>query len=151
MTSNEGDRFGIPKTRSTTSLRLLGRYKSTVRAIFFPPFTQPLTPITLGPIVDRLNALDFCSIRCWLLMIVNLARDSDLSLIPRPPALPGMSAGSDDDDNFRFWSERQAQRIARAIRTVLWGSSATAEPPGNVHTFWHCRACRYIRINKHHS
>jgi len=26
---------------------------------------------------------------------------------------------NDDDDDFRFWSERQAQRIANAIRTVL--------------------------------
>ena len=25
----------------------------------------------------------------------------------------------DDDDDFRFWSERQAQRIANAIQTVL--------------------------------
>ena len=72
----------------------------------------------IARIVDRPDALDFGSIRCWLLKIVTLALDSDPSLIPRSSALPGMVA-SDDDDDFRFWSERQAQRIAHAIRTVL--------------------------------
>ena len=47
-----------------------------------------------------------------------LALDYDPSLVPRSSAPPGMSAGADDDD-FRFWSERQAQRIAHAIRAVL--------------------------------
>ena len=53
---------------------------------------------------------------------MTLALDSDPSLVPRSSALSGMSAsadGDDDDYNFRFWSERQAQRIAYAIRAVL--------------------------------
>lgn len=49
---------------------------------------------------------------------MTLALDSDPSLIPRSSALDGTSASAEDDD-FRFWSERQAKRIAYAIRTVL--------------------------------
>ena len=49
---------------------------------------------------------------------MTLALDSDPSLIPRSSVLDGTSAGAEDDD-FRFWSERQAKRIAYAIRTVL--------------------------------
>ena len=91
-------------------------------ALFFSPFTQPSRLTTLAHTVDRPDALDFGSIRCWLLKIVTLALDSDPSLVSRSSALPGMSASADDDaddDDFRFWSERQAQRIAHAIRAVL--------------------------------
>lgn len=58
------------------------------------------------------------SIRSWLLKIVTLALDSDQSLVPRSSALAGISTDADNDD-FCFWSERQAKRIAYAIRTVL--------------------------------
>ena len=104
-------------------LHLLDRYRFIVRPLF-SLFTQPSRLTTLAYIVDRPEALDFASIRSWLLKIVTLALDSDLSLIPRSSALPGMSAGAadddcDDNDDFCFWSERQAQRIAHAIQTVL--------------------------------
>lgn len=68
--------------------------------------------------MTRPDALDFDSIRSWLLKIVNLALDSDPSLIPRSSALAGMITDNEDDD-FCFWSELQAKRIAYAIRTVL--------------------------------
>ncbi|CAG7852914.1 Phosphatidylethanolamine N-methyltransferase Short=PEAMT [Serendipita indica DSM 11827] len=122
----------------------------------------------IGPIqvyLDRPEALDFRSIRNWLLKIVHLALDSDPSLVPRSqtaapnqspvqhrlPALlgrtlnasstsvatatpaeaslAGSSLGSSagtpgasydiHDDDFKFWSERQAKRIAYAITQVL--------------------------------
>ncbi|KAG8837501.1 phosphatidylethanolamine N-methyltransferase [Serendipita sp. 400] len=122
---------------------------------------------TIQIYLDRPDALDFKSIRQWLLKIVMLALDSDPSLIPkssletishaaiqqRLPALlsrefngsttslatatpssmsthsPGTSVGSSSgtpnlshdihDDDFRFWSERQAKRISWAISQVL--------------------------------
>jgi len=118
--ANGRDRFDITRTGSTTSLRMWHQYRFTVRRMLSPPFTQPLRLIKLARIVDRPDALDFPSIRCWLLKIVTLALDSDPSLIPRSSILPGMNGNfEDDEDDFRFWSERQAQRIAQAIRTVL--------------------------------
>ena len=100
---------------------LVGPIQIKSAPLFFP-FTQPSRLTTFAHIVDRPDALDFNSIRCWLLKIVTLALDSDPSLVPRSSAVPGMSASADDDDDeddFRFWSERQAQRIAHAIRAVL--------------------------------
>jgi len=118
--ANGRDRFDITRTGSTTSLRMWRQYRFTVRRMLSPPFTQSLRLIKLARIVDRPDALDFPSIRCWLLKIVTLALDSDPSLIPRSSILPGMNGNfEDDEDDFRFWSERQAQRIAQAIRTVL--------------------------------
>ncbi|KIM24595.1 hypothetical protein M408DRAFT_231463 [Serendipita vermifera MAFF 305830] len=119
----------------------------------------------IGPIqvyLDRPDALDFKSIRQWLLKIVYLALDSDPDLIPKSQAVstsfspeierrgpilsremnmstssiettmpstsgtpggstPGGSTTSYDihDDDFRFWSERQAKRISYAISQVL--------------------------------
>ena len=49
---------------------------------------------------------------------MTLALDSDPSLVPRSSALVAVNTSTDDDD-FCFWSERQAKRIAYAIRTVL--------------------------------
>ena len=115
--ADERDRFDVTKTGNTMWLRLLGRYRFRVCPFFFP-FILPSRLTTLAHIVDRPDGLDFGSIRCWLLKIVTLVLDSDRSLVPRSFALPRMSAGADDDD-FRFWSERQAQRIAHAIWAVL--------------------------------
>lgn len=110
--------------------------------------------------VDRPDALDFVSIRRWLLKIVYLALDSDPELVPRSQVMPpesqsselltptgtrshqhshsassslsssftqlapassSGSSGSYDphDDDFKFWSERQAKRISFAISQVL--------------------------------
>jgi len=116
--ANEGDRFDITTTGSITSLRMLtARYRFTVRHIF-ALITPPWELTTLTRIVSRPDALDFVSIRSWLLKIVTLALDSDPSLVPRSSALAGLNANTGDDD-FCFWSERQAKRIAYAIRTVL--------------------------------
>lgn len=69
------------------------------------------------PTVTRPDALDFVSIRKWLLKIVVLALDSDPSLIPlsSEDSIPTDS----HDDDFRFWSEKQAKRISFAIEHVL--------------------------------
>ena len=80
MTANERDRFDLANTGSTTALRLLGRYRFTIRP-FFSPFTWPLTSIKLARMVERRDALEFSSIRCWLLRIVTLALDSDPLLL----------------------------------------------------------------------
>ena len=51
---------------------------------------------------------------------VVLALDSDPSLVPFS-SLPSDTVVEDgrDPDDFRFWSERQAKRIAKAIQQVF--------------------------------
>jgi phosphatidylethanolamine N-methyltransferase len=68
------------------------------------------------PAVERPARLDFASVRAALLRIVPLCLDSDPSLLPLS-ARPGAAAAEPerDPDDFRFWSERQARRIAGAI------------------------------------
>lgn len=54
--------------------------------------------------------------------LVVLALDSDPSLVPfssLPPEQVTTDAHERDPDDFRFWSERQAKRIAKAIRQVF--------------------------------
>ena len=127
-------------------------------------FNHPVTSRLISFPVDRPDALDFKSIRQWLLKIVHLALDSDPDLIPRSQAVsaslspviershpllssalnrstssiettipsnsgtpggstPGSASSYDiydvHDDDFRFWSERQAKRISYAISQVL--------------------------------
>ncbi|TDL26839.1 phosphatidylethanolamine N-methyltransferase [Rickenella mellea] len=79
-----------------------------------------------GPIeiyVDPPSELNFQSVRWYLMKIVTLCLDSDPSLIPlssKPHgiATPAESDGQDPDD-FRFWSERQAKRIAVSIEQAF--------------------------------
>ena len=73
--------------------------------------------------VDPPATLDFQSIRWYLIHIVTLCLDSDPSLVPlssKPPGTPksGDMEGRDPDD-FRFWSERQAKRIAVSIKEAF--------------------------------
>ncbi|KAF8604745.1 hypothetical protein BDV93DRAFT_522086 [Ceratobasidium sp. AG-I] len=90
-----------------------------------------------GPLeiyVDKPNTLDFESVRRTLLRIVTLCLDSDPSLVPlssginsssssdsestfKPTATPPSSRS--DPDDFRFWSERQAKRIAGVVRAAF--------------------------------
>ncbi|THH19165.1 hypothetical protein EW146_g1941 [Bondarzewia mesenterica] len=83
-----------------------------------------------GPLeiyVNKPETLEFSSVRSSLMHIVPLCLDSDPSLIPlscRTDNSGDVSAeteGQDsrDPDDFRFWSERQARRIARAIKQLF--------------------------------
>ncbi|KAG8718977.1 phosphatidylethanolamine N-methyltransferase [Ceratobasidium sp. 395] len=82
-----------------------------------------------GPIeiyVDKPASLDFESVRHSLIRIVTLCLDSDPSLIPLSSGIVANTAPdatpkprSSDPDDFRFWSERQAKRIAGAMLTAF--------------------------------
>jgi phosphatidylethanolamine N-methyltransferase len=70
--------------------------------------------------VDRPEKVDFESVRTALAHVVPLCLDGDPSLIPNSTAgsEDGDETGGDPDD-FRFWSARQAWRIARAVREMF--------------------------------
>ncbi|KAI0296989.1 phospholipid methyltransferase-domain-containing protein [Multifurca ochricompacta] len=79
-----------------------------------------------GPIeiyVDHLEKVDFESVRAALAHVVPLCLDGDPSLIPSSCPSGGSGGNEEgeggDPDDFRFWSERQAWRIARAIREMF--------------------------------
>ncbi|KAI3614456.1 phosphatidylethanolamine n-methyltransferase [Moniliophthora roreri] len=80
--------------------------------------------------VDRPSELDFTSVRQSLMRIVPLCLDSDPALIPlscKPSQEgEGPSRGDDneppddrDQDDFSFWSERQAKRICTALKQAF--------------------------------
>ncbi|KAG9084240.1 phosphatidylethanolamine N-methyltransferase [Ceratobasidium sp. 370] len=82
-----------------------------------------------GPLeiyVDKPATLDFDSVRNSLIRIVTLCLDSDPSLVPLSSGIVVATSSdstsnhrSSDPDDFRFWSERQAKRIAGAVRTAF--------------------------------
>ncbi|KAI0312639.1 phospholipid methyltransferase-domain-containing protein [Amylostereum chailletii] len=92
-----------------------------------------------GPVqiyVDTPERLDFDSVRGSLAHVVPLCLDSDPSLVPlsclppsspSPPSTPTTTASlppredaeEKDPDDFRFWNERQARRIAGAIKQMF--------------------------------
>ncbi|EJD05138.1 phosphatidylethanolamine N-methyltransferase [Fomitiporia mediterranea MF3/22] len=79
-----------------------------------------------GPIeiyVDPPASLDFQSIRWYLMHIVTLCLDADPSLVPLSSKPPGSPPASPEDhrdpDDFRFWSEKQAARIAKSIQAAF--------------------------------
>ncbi|KAI9463938.1 phosphatidylethanolamine N-methyltransferase [Russula earlei] len=78
-----------------------------------------------GPIeifVDRPEKFDFESVRAALAHIVPLCLDGDPSLIPSSTACARDDDevdGGRDPDDFRFWSARQAWRIARVVREMF--------------------------------
>jgi phosphatidylethanolamine N-methyltransferase len=80
----------------------------------------PRNVLVSSSLVDRPEKVDFDSVRAALAHVVPLCLDGDPSLIPSSTA-----ATSDDDDDggdpddFRFWSERQAWRIARSVREMF--------------------------------
>lgn len=74
--------------------------------------------------MDRPEKVDFESVRSALAHVVPLCLDGDPSLIPS--STKHKTDGTADDDNnsgdpddFRFWSARQAWRIARAVREIF--------------------------------
>lgn len=77
--------------------------------------------------VDRPEKVDFESVRATLAHVVPLCLDGDPSLIPGSTACArdgngvGVDSASEggDPDDFRFWSERQAVRIARVVRAIF--------------------------------
>ncbi|KAN0113521.1 Phospholipid methyltransferase domain containing protein [Russula decolorans] len=81
-----------------------------------------------GPIeiyVDHPEKVDFESVRSALAHVVPLCLDGDLSLIPSSTKHKMNGTADDKEDNggdpddFRFWSARQAWRIARAVREIF--------------------------------
>ena len=80
-----------------------------------------------GVLVDRPEKIDFESVRAALAHVVPICLDYDPSLIPSSTAGARDGNGTDgnsesdggDPDDFRFWSERQAWRIARAVREIF--------------------------------
>ncbi|KZT21282.1 phosphatidylethanolamine N-methyltransferase [Neolentinus lepideus HHB14362 ss-1] len=73
--------------------------------------------------VDKPEVLDFRTVRSSLMRVVPLCLDSDPSLIPvscnaAQVQIP-QSADTRDPDDFRFWSERQAKRIAIVIKQMF--------------------------------
>lgn len=64
--------------------------------------------------------LEFAHVRAWLLQIVRWCLNDDPQLIP---ASCGRSAPPQDDsleqDDFRFWKESQAERIANIIHQAV--------------------------------
>lgn len=73
--------------------------------------------------VDKPDVLDFRTVRSCLMRVVPLCLDSDPSLIPLSCKAgtedPPPSADTRDPDDFRFWSERQAKRIATVIKQMF--------------------------------
>lgn len=78
---------------------------------------RPLTTFT----VEKPSSLDFDSVRSSLIRIVTLCLDQDPSLVPLSSKENVSEAESDgrDPDDFRFWSERQAQRISVTIQQAF--------------------------------
>jgi phosphatidylethanolamine N-methyltransferase len=77
-------------------------------------------------LVDKPASLDFETIHDYLARVITLCLDSDPSLIPqsrlpRNPDDPTSDADTDarDPDDFRFWSENQARRIAVVIKAAF--------------------------------
>jgi phosphatidylethanolamine N-methyltransferase len=74
--------------------------------------------------VDRPEKIDFDSVHAALAHVVPLCLDGDPSLIPSSTKHKngtdedGEDNGGDPDD-FRFWSARQAWRIARVVREMF--------------------------------
>jgi len=75
--------------------------------------------------VDRPEKVDFESVRSALAHVVPLCLDGDPSLIPSSTKHKTNGTADDsevnggDPDDFRFWSARQAWRIARAVREIF--------------------------------
>lgn len=75
--------------------------------------------------MDRPQKVDFESVHSALAHVVPLCLDRDPSLIPSSTKhnVNGTADDSEDNggdpDDFRFWSARQAWRIARAVREMF--------------------------------
>ena len=73
--------------------------------------------------VDPPTTLDFSSIRWYLIRIVVLCLDSDPKLVPFSSKPPGTQVDGNDErrdpDDFHFWSEKQAKRIALSIKEAF--------------------------------
>jgi phosphatidylethanolamine N-methyltransferase len=75
--------------------------------------------------VNRPEKVDFESVHSALAHVVPLCLDGDPSLIPSSTKHKANGTADDSDDNggdpddFRFWSARQAWRIARAVREMF--------------------------------
>ena len=72
--------------------------------------------------MDRPEKVDFESVRSALAHVVPLCLDGDPSLIPSSTKHKMHGTAEDsggDPDDFRFWSARQAWRIARAVREMF--------------------------------
>ena len=82
-----------------------------------PSFVKRLT-LRPRSKVNRPEKVDFDSVRAALAHVVPMCLDGDPSLVPSSTTA-GTSADGGDPDDFRFWSERQAWRIARSVREMF--------------------------------
>ncbi|KAF8330188.1 phospholipid methyltransferase-domain-containing protein [Cantharellus anzutake] len=72
--------------------------------------------------VTRPDGMDFDSVRSCLLRIIPWCLDSDPSLLPASATRSRRTGDNDrveSDDDFRFWSEAQAKRIAVCINAAF--------------------------------
>lgn len=77
--------------------------------------------------VSKPSALDFTNVRTCLLNIINICLEADPSLVPASASSDTVALGnnssnvgnSEDSDDFRFWSEKQAKRIATCIHEAF--------------------------------
>ena len=68
-------------------------------------------------IVSEPESYTFAHVRTCLMRIITLCLDSDPSLVPiSSKHVDATSEALASDDDFRFWSETQAKRIALCIR-----------------------------------
>ncbi|KAH7103765.1 phospholipid methyltransferase-domain-containing protein [Auriculariales sp. MPI-PUGE-AT-0066] len=71
--------------------------------------------------VEPPTQLEFAHIRAWLLRIVRWCLNNDPQLMPKASLTSGNygDGSGEQDDDFRFWDETQAQQIADIIKVAL--------------------------------
>ena len=88
----------------------------------------PAVLLTRPPhsVVSKPSSFDFVGVRSCLLHIISLCLEADPSLLPASAFdvnnLDVDSTNADSHpsaDDFRFWSEKQAKRIATSIKAVF--------------------------------
>ncbi|KAF8510469.1 phosphatidylethanolamine N-methyltransferase [Hysterangium stoloniferum] len=80
-----------------------------------------ISTATLQIYVEKAPDLTFNSVRMTLMRLVVLALDADPSLLPLSSQSSSERIVNDDHDpdDFNFWSEKQAKRLAKAIEQVF--------------------------------
>lgn len=76
--------------------------------------------------VSKPTSIDFASVRATLLRIITICLEADPSLVPSSQEHNNSDDGTDSEngdapsaDDFRFWSEQQAKRIAKSVKAAF--------------------------------